>query len=699
MPKLGMERDFAVREFPNLEKKVRERTADTLLKFADTAYTGAHLEKVSKARDPRFRSVRIDRSYRGIVLAPEGDDCYMLLTVLPHDKAYEWARRHEVSVNEALGRIEIGDIAAIEETLPAIEQIQPIGQRGLFDHVTDDVFDRFGIDPQVRTVACAFTAEVQLEAARGFLPNVQWAALYGLAAGLDPDDVWAELGGPIDGERFDADDLTAAIERSPDRMLVVDGPDELLELFRKPFDLWRVYLHPAQYEVAHGDFAGPARVTGGPGTGKTVVAMHRAKHLAERGEGTVLLTTFTRTLAASLEAGMNLLVDSPDVRDRIDIRHIDQVAHEAFRARHGKPRIATDDDLAGVCAEVLQRHELPITATFLLEEWRQVVLAQDVRSADQYLKVRRHGRGKPLLRAQRRPVWAALEDFARTLVARRLWTYETVCATAVDVLQDAQDKPYRHVIVDEAQDLSPTRWRMLRALTQRAPNDVFIAGDTHQRIYDHRVSLSEVGVEVRGRSSRLNVNYRTTAEILGWSLGILRGERIDDMDGSIESIAGCRCEVHGYPPTLRGARDLGDECDHLAEQIRQWGDGGIGLGDIAVAARSNKMVERVADALTTEDVPAFALGKAKPSAAAVSVGTMHRMKGLEFRCLAVVGVSDGLVPASATVTSRVEDEATHRHDLQRERCLLFVACTRAREQLYVSWHGAPSPFLGAAAMD
>lgn len=239
------------------------------------------------------------------------------------------------------------------------------------------------------------------------------------------------------------------------------------------------------------------------------------------------------------------------------------------------------------------------------------------------------------------------------------------------------------------------QWRLLRAAVPEQPNDLFLAGDTHQRIYNHRVSFRDVGIAIAGRSGKLNVNYRTTAEILGWSLGLLKGEPIDDMEGGLDSIAGCRSDVHGFPTDLTGFSTKDAELRHLTSIVRDWLEAGVAAAEIGIAARANWLVEDAVVALGEEGIPARALaGSAAPSEA-VSVGTMHRMKGLEFRCLAVIGVNAQQMPPRSAITPREEDETTYNHDLQRERCLLFVARTRAREQLSVTWHGPPSPLLTA----
>lgn len=698
MPRLAIDRDF-LREYAGLEKQVQERVGEALAKFDHATHTGLHLEKITGARDQRFRTIRIDKFWRGVVIAPVSGDIYTLLKVLPHDDAYIWAQRRTASVNSATGRIEIRDSEAIDSTLPQLERMasgRPASDSRLFAEVSDADMERLGVDPQTLALARALTDPVQLEAAQAFLPPAQWQVLYGLASGLSAEAVWEELSALITGEEFDPDDLDAAVRRSPDRVVLVDGPSELMAVFARPFDLWRVYLHPLQREAAEARHSGPARVTGGPGTGKTVVALHRARALAERGEGAVLVTTFTSTLAESLAAGMKVLAETPEVRDAVTVEHVDRLAHRVFREVHGPPRLLSGQQERELWTAAAERTATAFSPAFLSEEWRQVILAQQVESADDYLRAKRTGRGRRLGAAQKARVWQTICEFRREMREQGAWTHETVCDEAARILAGRGEKPYRHVVVDEAQDLSAEKWRLLRAAVPEGADDMFIAGDTHQRIYQHRISFRDVGVDVSGRSRRLRVNYRTTAEILGWSLELLHGERIDDMDGGLESVAGCRSEVRGLPPQLKGFASRRAELRHLAGTVREWLDSDVLAAEIGVVARSNRLAQEAADALAGAGLPARMLSGGQAEEDAVSVGTMHRMKGLEFRCLAVVGADSDQVPAAKAVTAESEDAATHAHDLQRERCLLFVACTRARELLNVTWQGTPSPFLPTA---
>ncbi|MGV0721043.1 UvrD-helicase domain-containing protein [Mycolicibacterium elephantis] len=692
MPTLAIDKGF-INDLAKLEKPVLKRVTEVFDKFNAATHTGIHLEKIANARNPRFQSIRIDQAWRGIVLTPVSGDVYTLLKVLHHDDAYAWAQRSNISVNTATGGIEIRDEAELERQIPEMEQSTKTAEAPLLDHVSDGELSKLGIDDSVRAFARTITDLAQLESARSFLPETQWDVLYGLAAGYTPEEVWAELGAQILDEPVDTDDIDAAILRSRDRVVLIKGPDELMEVFAYPFATWRVYLHPTQRAVVEATYSGPARVTGGPGTGKTVVALHRAHHLAKRGEGKVLVTTFTSTLSDSLRTGLDMLVDDETVDGRIEVSHVDKLAHRVFRRQHGAPPMLAAQDEKLLWAGLIDEFGLKFTPTFLSEEWRQVVLARQISTADAYLAAKRTGRGRPLGSAQRAQVWQAIWEFEQTLSRQGVWTHETIRREATRLLEETTDKPYRHIVIDEAQDLSPDQWRLLRAAAAEAPNDMFIAGDTHQRIYDNRVSLREVGIKIAGRSSRLNINYRTTAEILGWSLGLMRGERIDDMEGGLDDIARCRSYVHGPPPRLHGSGSLEAETKFIADAVKDWLANGIAPAEIGIAVRANWFAPKIERALNAAGIASVDLAHASENDDAVHIGTMHRMKGLEFRCVCVAGVSAKWVPAANAVTPIDDDKQTHQQDLERERCLLFVACTRAREELLITWHGEPSPFL------
>lgn len=564
-----------------------------------------------------------------------------------------------------------------------------------------------GVDEEILPIIRLIPDEDHLEALHKVLPEQQYDVLLGLATGMKPEAIDRELVQAYARTAAQApaadggDELGTAMARSRGRVALVSGPVELQGILERPFDAWRVFLHPSQYRVAyHESYAGPARVTGGPGTGKTVVALHRAYHLARRlpadaPDGCVLLTTYTKDLAAELERCLGLLVKEEDVRARIRVVNVDALANETVRAeRGGAPlKLVFDQkEITARWARIARRLGIDFADVFLDQEWRQIILAQSLTAPEEYLKAPRTGRGTALPPLKRLQVWRAVSVFEEQLRQAGEWTFLQVCAEAARILDDREERPYRHVVVDEAQDLHPAQWRFLRALVPPGPDDLFLAGDTYQRIYGNRVSLRSLGIQVVGRSHRLRINYRATQEILAWSSSLLTGEEPDDMDGGDETLAGYRSTMHGERPTTSGHATKPEEIEALVARVRDWAGSGVEAEDIGIAVRFIQLGRDIAQALERVGVAACVLGGGR-GGPGVRIGTMHRMKGLEFRCVAVAGVSDGTVPMKSAVTSVEVDAQQHQEDMNSELSLLFVACTRAREALRVSWHGAPSPFL------
>ena len=704
MARLAIDKDF-LDDYSKLEKTVQAAVKAAIDKFAAHTHAGLHLEKINHCKDDRIRTIRIDQSWRGVVLAPETGDTYSLLRVMPHDKAIEYAGSRRFTVNEALGVVEVRDQAALDQVQPALEQAATATDARLFAHVSDKDMARLGIDEHTRTIARLLTSDAHLDALERMIPEVQYNALYLLAGGLSVEEVWQEVAQDAPSTPVDTGNLVKAMERTPSRVVFIDSNDELDKILEHPFAKWRVFLHPAQRKIAYAPrYAGPVQVTGGAGTGKTVTALHRAAylarkagdHLAEQESArSVLVTTFTKNLAEALQSQFDLLVDDEAIRGRVEIRNVDSLAYRVIeQARGARPEIIEGRELDELWAAAAAEAGLAFPATFLNREWEQVILAQDLRTEEEYLTASRAGQGTPLGKAQRRQVWQVTQQVEAQLRALGGNTFTQLASEAAHLLRDGTvTLPYRHVIIDEAQDLHPAQWRLLRAAAPAGPDDMFIVGDVHQRIYDNHVSLARVGVNVRGRSKRLTVNYRTTQEILALAVPALGKAAVTGLDDETDTLTGYRSPLHGRRPEVVGVPTREAEMDALVLRVRGWLDEGIEAHAIGIAARSGQIHRAASAALQAERIKTLSLS-AKSRANAVRVGTMHGMKGLEFQAVAVIGVADGVVPAPSAVTPEKDDPVAHAQDLQRERCLLFVACTRARDHLYLSYSGSPSPFLG-----
>jgi hypothetical protein len=698
VPRLYIDKEF-MPGYAKLEKSVRRAVDKTFELFAEHTHAGLHLEKLRSSKDPRIRTIRITDFWRGVVLALEHGDEFLLLTVLPHDKANDFATSRKFTVNQALGVLEVRDQTALEDFRPALAQAADTTTTRLFDSVNDSDLVRLGIDSEILPVVRLLTSESHLMALVSLLPEPQYNALIALASGMTPEQAWQEISAYLaDAERpekVDQDDLATAIERTPDKYVGVSGPAELADILAHPFAAWRVFLHPRQRRVAYRlSHRGPVLVSGGAGTGKTVTVLHRAAHLAKQlppGDGReILVTTFTRGLADSLAEQLRVLVDDEAVLNRIDVLNVDRFANQVVRAAEdAQPNIIDPSAYARLWQAASRSTGGALSASFLQNEWEQVILAQSLRDRDAYLACDRPGRGKPVRTHSptREQAWAAIAEVLGELRQAGQRTYWQIAEAAAGVLAHRPYPPYRHVLVDEGQDLHPTQWRLLRRAVARGPDDLFIVSDPNQRIYANQVSLARLGIEVRGRSSRLTVSYRTTQEILAWAVRMLAGLPARGLDDADDTLAGYHSPMHGHRPVVESFADWGAELDGITSKVRAWLDAGVEAHAIGVAARTTAKVKDIRSALHDAGIPNTA-----PNG--VRVNTMHKMKGMEYRCVLVAGVDAASVPAGGALTPRDEDPIAHDHDLHRERCLMFVACTRARDALHVTHASTPSPFLG-----
>lgn len=704
MPKLVFDKDF-LDDFARLEPSVRQKVRELPGKFSEAAHTGVHLEKINGASDERVRTVRVDQFWRGVVVNL-GEGRYALLRVLAHDDANQWAMRQRFGVNPVTGLVELIDVAAVAEQIEVLEPASVgTGRAPVFASVSDGDFRQLGVDGEIIPLLRRLTDEAEVIAIASLLPKAQGDAVLLLADGKTPDEVWAELAADylLKQEKVDTDDLETALDRAGSKaeFIVTTNDDELLALLSGDFEAWRTFLHPAQRFLAERPvFNGPVKVTGGAGTGKTVAAIHRARFLArqliESGDRTsrVLFATYTTSLARNLERVMQSFCDPQEFK-RINISTVDALASQTLIAAGTRLRPAFDQGLrekADVAATMSALDEFDLDGRFLLTEWEQVVIGRRIESLAEYVTTPRSGRGRPLSRPARKSVWAAASRLSGDLLQSGFASFPQMADLAADQISSRSERPYAHVVVDEAQDLHPAQWRLLRAAVASGPNDMFIVGDAHQRIYDNRVSLASLGIETRGRSRRLKVNYRTSQQILGWALGILTGETIDDLDGNAERQVGYRSEFQGPPPTVRVFDTSSEESKFVLELVKSWISEKIVPGSIGVVARTNDALTGIEGALNSSGVEWSNLGGAG-SVKGVLVGTMHSSKGLEFERLIVVGVSKDRVPAPFSMANPSVDPEKYADDLQRERCLLYVACTRARDALVVTSSGTLSDLV------
>lgn len=597
--------------------------------------------------------------------------------------------------------------------------------------------DELGIDVRLGAAALAAQRESQLlDLASTARVSWQGEALLNLATGATIEEIREDFGlrpsRDVAAEPTDADLIAGLRTRAARSTFTWLESDEDLRraIEGLSFAEWQLFLHPQQRALVERRANGPMRVSGGAGTGKTVIAVHRAVELAKRDkagrlEPRILLTTYTRNLAddlrrqvAQLEPRLpfteklsepGVMVSGLDRVARMILQQagarISPIAQEVIGQSRGRVLTYPREN---VWQEVLtlMGDELPErlrSADFLESEYELIVLPQRVTTLKQYLRVRRPGRGVALDRSKRAAVWKAMERYRDRSADLGVTSFDEQLALAAAWLdQEATlgtPRPFRHVLVDEAQDLTPAHLQLLRALVEPGPDDLFLAEDSHQRIYGKKITLSHYGIQVRGRSRRLTRNYRTTRQNLDVAFGILDPGTYEDMEGQAE-------EHHyvsprsGPEPLLLHATDRADELSKAAELLTVWLEQDRDSEDsapetIAILVRDRYQRDAVVNGLAQHGVEVRAVDREAAGRGRPVVMTMHRAKGLEFRKVLLFDVSKNAIPRS--LRDQQYSDADRDDALLRERSLLYVAATRARDQLAISWSGEASPLITALA--
>jgi superfamily I DNA/RNA helicase/mRNA-degrading endonuclease RelE of RelBE toxin-antitoxin system len=703
--------DKADKEIFKLPRTVKGAIYDFQRKFRDDPNSNG-LQFKQLAGNSRLYSARVTADYRALLLQVSGTE-YLLVAVKPRGSVYENLDRYAFGVNPVSGGIEFIDVvdtkdATARAAAPPAQRASPAPAAApapLFAAYPSNVLLGLGVAEPLLPLIAKITAEDELLGLTEYAPQLTAEVLLALHDGFSPDEVLEQVTTPIrPDEPVDVADYEKAMTRPA--TLVTTDDTALHAVLAGDFARWQVFLHPLQRKIVERSYNGPARVSGGPGTGKTIVALHRVKHLVDRlppGDGKdVLFTTFNKSLAADLRSRL-LELAGREILERVEIVNIDSLASKVVtEAEPGARRHWIDDTRAvDLWHDVLfELGDERWDARFLQDEWSQVILGQALTSREEYFRARRAGRGRTLNRGQRAAVWQLVEQFTKRLTERNLWTFRQVAARAALIEMEqapAKGHRYRHVVVDEGQDLSPAHWMLLRALVPPGPNDMFLAGDTHQRIYDSYVSLSSLGIAIRGRSTRLTLSYRSTHEILAVAEGLLGSEEWDDLDGGSDSLDGYRSVLRGPRPQFHAASSWQDELAGILQQVKKWLPADGSPVSIGVAVPERRLMPEVENYLNEGGVPAASIGADGPrNADGVHVGTLHRFKGLEYQRMIVADVSNGVIPAARLEGMRDSDPQRYQREIKQAHSLLFVAATRARDSLVISWHGQPSPFLPSA---
>lgn len=649
----------------------------------DPSGRGLRMHRIDNSNDPNFWSIRVNRDVR-LILHKTGDSL-LVAYVDHHDKAYAWAERRRIEAHPKTGAIQIVEVRERVEEIAPPEQFD-------FVYPTEDVEAPSPIaDSPRHFTTLDDDALLSVGVPADWVADVRAASeedFFTLAEHLPAEAAEALLEYAATG-RFPPIALAAAVDpyAHPDaqrRIRLISDGEELEQALSFPWEKWGVFLHPTQRNLVGQDFAGPARVAGSAGTGKTVVAIHRAVRLArEDPQARVLLSSFSDPLAKSLQRKVAVLApETGAVVRRITTASFRGIAEELFQLEFGaRPRVASEKVVRETVVAAARELDVKgFSDRFLISEWSNVIDAWGVGSAEEYINVARMGRKSRLGPKQRERLWPLFSAVRDRLRAANYLTWADIFTVLADRLSAKASKPFDHIVLDEAQDLGPAELRFFAAIAPEGPNALFFAGDLGQRIFQHPYSWKSLGVDVRGRSSTLKVCYRTSRQIRGAADRLLP-LNLRDVDGLEEERSGTISVFEGPIPDVEICPDEKAEAAAVERFVSDAIRDGILPSEIGMFVRTPSLVERARRVVQNLE-----------GSEAIVIANMHLAKGLEFRAVVVMACDEGILPLDERVADAA-DEAELDDIYETERRLLYVACTRARERLLVTGIAPGSEYL------
>lgn len=703
-PKVAFSQEF-FKSFASLPKTQQGKTVKFMELFRQTPKSpGINYENLRAIKDKTLRSVRIDQAYRAIVSAPQKGNAYILLWVGKHDDAYEWAKSTVLKINSESGALQFLNSEYINEA-HQLKSTSDGSDRGLFSTIRDRYLIRLGVPDDLIPLVRQVVMPLDVDELKKKIPDEAYDALSLLADGDTLEEVLSAYDIQLhenEEQEIDTEDFSSALDRpNSKRHFVLSSDDKAVQnMLDAPLETWRVFLHPLQGELINRNWNGPVRVLGGAGTGKTVVAMHRAKWLAEqtlaKRDKKILFTTFTKNLATDIENNLKTICSTEEM-DKIEVINLDAWVQQFLESQGEKQSsLLNIESQKRIWRDVLSSNynKLDPPVSFCHEEWNKIIQPNNVESLENYLKVSRIGRGVKLNRTKRKIIWPIFHAYRQQLLKENLKESDDLYREAMSIITSKNIRlPYDSIIIDEAQDISMNAFKLIRSIVPEDQNDLFIVGDTHQRIYDNNtVILSHCGINIKGRSKKLKLNYRTSKQIHSTATTILEGIDFDNLDNGIDEQKGYTSLIEGEEPTIKCFKNAQMEENDLIAWFRDLSPEGLTKSCLTV--RRQKDIERYTKALESANIPYLTIdhnSSDETKHEGIRVISMHRVKGLEFDNMYIASVNDDILPLIDSLDTQ-DGTITKKHE-HRERSLLYVAITRAKKTCHITGFGKLSTFI------
>ena len=677
-----------------LSSTAQKKTLNFMGKFRENPKSPAiHLESINQMKDDTLWSARVDDEYR-VIVGMLGNDVYSLVYVDHHDEAYAWAMKKKFVWNEHTQSCQLIPWKIVEEPtispVPVIENNEP----RIMDNITAEQLVNIGVPSDMTSIVLKINDLDGLDSIYEQLPADAFENLFTLFDGGDINSILASI---EEGKAAQGDDeLLSANNKG--RFIELTDDQYLADIIDKGIDKWQLFLHPSQRKIVENSYKGSYKVSGSAGTGKTVAALHRLKHLCKNPNANVLYTTYTTALCENLNILAKKLID---MNHRYTLKNIDVVMRELAEKYKLTEGINVMDIYGGnqksidLWKEVILSNPCEFRPEFLYDEYIDVIVYNNIQDRDTYLRQSRVGRSKAINRKQRMDIWALKEVYEKLKQEHKVVDRLELFNRTANYLNEHDIHPYSNVIVDEFQDFSNPELRFIRSLVAKGPNDLFLVGDPFQRIYRSRkLNFSTAGIDIRGRSRRLKVNYRTTEEIKKVAVSIVKGISFDDMDGGEESQEGYVSLMHGDKLVYKLVDSPADEIATIIsfiKEITEDEDNNIKMNEICIAAPSLNLTRDLQTAMHINGLDPYVWKNRgfTGNKAGVRMCTLHSIKGLEFRVVIVMGVNERNIPSVASPEHPFPtlDKIEKNEYLMQFRSLIYVAITRARQHVLITGYG------------
>jgi len=679
----------------SLPKKEMAKVLKTIQQIKnDPSNPKLRLERIKESPDKNFWSTRVSDDAR--IVLHKKDDVFLICHADKHDEAYDWAKRRRIKEdfkNHSAKIVSLDDYAIQKRKNPPV--LTYTSNKVVEDQVADEVakniepmfkekndkdFLDAGFNSDELSLIRSILTESELYSLEPNFTEIKFNKLISVYLNIDFQNE--------NFESFEDDKLD-------NELIEFTDSEDIRSALSQPWEQWLIFLSYAQRKLVKANFKGSSKVFGSAGTGKTVVALHRAKFLIEKQNiDKVALFTYSRVLTQDLKTKADLLLgENSKSRNDLHINYLEGEASLIFTHHYGKRfKLTGEYTVHNTLKSIYEKMNLQkdFTFEFVISEFENIIGPWNLYKFEDYKNFPRKGRGTPLAASQRQQLSECYTMLKNQLLNEGKISTFDLYHMASDILSKISER-YKSIVIDESQDLGPHMLRFVRALTDKKNNDIMFCGDTGQSLYFRNHSWLQHGIDIRGKSSNLYINYRTSKEIKDYA-EILNEEILELEDKQVENRKSIST-FNGPIPEIKSFKNQNDEVDSLVKWIKSKINQGIDLHEIIVLSRDVSDLKPFSKKLKENNISCWELDASSNFIYnEVGLATVRRVKGLEYRCVAIVNCNEDQFPSEKEL-AKVGDISDEDDFLIREINLLYVAMTRARDNLYISYTGSPSMYL------